>query len=190
MSDKNSKVAKRKRKTAYSIFILFWWCFHLQEVSKLKIMGKKVTRRNKCSLPNKRFSSNKCLLNTVKIVLGGVYMRKLAPARVSYRDDSLILYRVYIMTGSFHIALFESTLYVDKIHVWFKIANIRHVLPVPVYWHSNFTPIQVVVSRLHGTVARFRTGVKFSPWYNNRGELTLRWLAPAWHFVVVSCQQI
>ena len=40
----NSKVAKRKRKTAYSILILFWWCFHLQEVSKLKITGKKVTK--------------------------------------------------------------------------------------------------------------------------------------------------
>ena len=30
----------------------------------------------------------------------------------------------------------------------------------------------VVVSRLHDTVARFRTGVKFSPWCENRGELT------------------
>ena len=44
-------------------------------------------------------------------------MRKLAPARVSYQDDFLILYRVYIMTESFHISLFEGTLHVDKIHV-------------------------------------------------------------------------
>ena len=50
-------------------------------------------------------------------------MRKLAPARVSYRDDFFISYRVYIMTGSFHISLFEGTLHVDKIHVRFKIAN-------------------------------------------------------------------
>ena len=35
-------------------------------------------------------------------VLGGVYMRKLAPARLSYRHDFLISYRVY-MTGLFHI---------------------------------------------------------------------------------------
>ena len=56
--------------------------------------------------------------------LGGVYMRKLAPARVSYTDDFLISYRVYIMTGSFHISLFEGTLHVDKVHVRFKIANI------------------------------------------------------------------
>ena len=47
----------------------------------------------------------------------GVYMRKLAPARVSHRDDFLIPYRVYMMTGSFHISLFEGTLHVDKIHV-------------------------------------------------------------------------
>ena len=50
-------------------------------------------------------------------LLGGVYMRKLAPARVSYRHDFLILYRVYMMTGLFHISLFEGTLHVDKMHL-------------------------------------------------------------------------
>ena len=60
-------------------------------------------------------------------------MRKLAPARVSYQDDFLILYRVYIMIESFHILLIEGTLHVDKIQVWFKIANITHALPIPVY---------------------------------------------------------
>ena len=44
-------------------------------------------------------------------------MRKLAPVRVSYRHDFLILYRVYMMTGLFHISLFEGTLHVDKMHV-------------------------------------------------------------------------
>ena len=44
-------------------------------------------------------------------------MRKLAPTRVSYRDDFFFLYRVYMMTGSFHISLFEGTLHVDKIHL-------------------------------------------------------------------------
>ena len=38
-------------------------------------------------------------------------MRKLAPALVSYRHDFLISYRVYMMTGLFHIALFEGTLH-------------------------------------------------------------------------------
>ena len=41
--------------------------------------------------------------------LGSVYMRKLSPARVSYRRDFL--------TGSFHISLFEGTLHVVKMHV-------------------------------------------------------------------------
>ena len=67
-------------------------------------------------------------------------MRKLAPARVSHWDDFLISYRVYMMTGSFHILLFNGTFHVDKIHVWFKIANITHALPVPVYRQTDFTP--------------------------------------------------
>ena len=100
-------------------------------------------------------------------------MRKLAPARVSHWNDFLISYsRVYIMTGSCHILLFNGTFNVDKIHVWFKIANITHALSVPVYRQTNFTPKWVVVSRLDDTVARFRTGVKFSPRCENRGELT------------------
>ena len=48
---------------------------------------------------------------------GGVYMRKLAPVRVSYRHDFLISYRVYMMAGLFHISLFEGTLHVDKMQV-------------------------------------------------------------------------
>ena len=78
-----------------------------------------------------------------------------------------------------HILLFNGTFRVDKIHVWFKIANITHALPVPVYRQTDFTPKWVVVSRLHDTVARFRTGVKFSLRCENRGELTPGWLAPA-----------
>ena len=76
------------------------------------------------------------------------------------------------MTRSFHISLFEGTLHIDKIHVRLKITNITHALPVPVYRQTNFTPKRAVISRLHDTVARFRTGVKFSSRYNNRGELT------------------
>ena len=99
-------------------------------------------------------------------------MRKLVPTRVSYRDDFFISHRFHIITGSFHISLFECALHVDKIHVRFKTANITHALPVPIYRQTDFTPKRVVVSRLNDTVARFRTGVKFSPRYNNRGELT------------------
>ena len=118
-------------------------------------------------------------------------MRKLALVRVSYRDDFLISYRVYMMTGSVHILLFEGTLHIDKIHVWFKnITNVTYVLPIPVYRQTDFTPKRVVVSHLHDTAARFRAGVKFLPRYKNQGELTLGWLVPASYFVVVSCKQI
>ena len=44
-------------------------------------------------------------------------MGTLAPARVSSWDNFLISYRVYMITGSFHISLFEGTLHVDKIPV-------------------------------------------------------------------------
>ena len=101
-----------------------------------------------------------------------VYMRKLAPAPVSYRGDFLILYRVYMMMGHFMSRLFEGTLHVDKITVQSKIAKIAHALPVPVHRRTDFTPEWVVVSCLHDAVTKFRTGVKFSPWYNSRGELT------------------
>ena len=75
-----------------------------------------------------------------------------------------------MMTGPFHIPLFKGTLHVDKMHVLFKIANITHALPVlPA---DRFHTETVVVSCLHDAVARFRTGVKFSPRYKNRGELT------------------
>ena len=85
-------------------------------------------------------------------------MRKLAPARVSHWDDFLISYRVFMLIK----------------YVCFKIVRfkITHALPVPVYRQTDFTPKWVVVSRLHDTVARFRTGVKFSPRCENRGELT------------------
>ena len=56
-------------------------------------------------------------------------MKKLAPARVSYPNDFFISYRVNIMTGSFHIALFEGTLYAVKIHVRLKIANMSMRYP-------------------------------------------------------------
>ena len=111
-------------------------------------------------------------LTSVAQLLRGVYIRKLALARVSYPDEFFISYRVYIMTGSFHVSLFEGTLRVDKIHVRFKITNIMHALPVPVYQQTDFTPKLVVISRSHDTVTGFHTGLKCSPQYNNWGELT------------------
>ena len=61
-------------------------------------------------------------------VVGGVYTRKLAPARVSYWDDFFISYHVYMMTVSFHFSLVEGTLHVYKIHVWFKSQTLSFVM--------------------------------------------------------------
>ena len=111
--------------------------------------------------------------------LRGCLHEKTSPGASFIPGRLFISYRVYMITGSFHISLFEGTLHVDKIHIRFKIANITHALPVPVYRQTDFTPKHVVVSRFHVPFVRFRTGVKFSPRYNNRGELTSGWLAPA-----------
>ena len=113
-------------------------------------------------------------------------MGKLAPARVSYRDDFVISYHVYMMSGFFH----HPTSNVLKLTKPSWIDKITYALPVPVYLQTDFTPKRVVLSRLHYTVAKSRTGVKFSPRCENRGELTPGRLAPAWHFVVVSCKQM
>ena len=104
------------------------------------------------------------------------------------------------MTFWFRIAFtlrlghFEGTLHVDELHAWFKIANITHALPFPVYQQTDFTPKRLVVSLLHDTVARFSTGVKFSPRYNNRGELTPGWLDASdnilWQYHVNKCWAI
>ena len=106
-------------------------------------------------------------------------MRNLTPVRVSYRDDFLISYRIYVMTGSFYISLFEGTLHVDKYTCDSKSQTLRMRHPFQSTGRPIFTPKWVVISRLHDTTARLRTGVKFSPRYKNRGELTPGWHAPA-----------
>ena len=64
-------------------------------------------------------------------------MRKLAPARVSYQDDFLISYRVYMMTGPFHISLFEGTLHVDK----YKFDSKSQTLRMRYLFQSTGRPI-------------------------------------------------
>ena len=100
--------------------------------------------------------------------------------RIAFTRSGVISYLGYLKV---HFMLIKYTC--DS-----KSQTFTHALPVPGHRQTEFTPKRVVVSRLHDTVARFRTGVKFSPRYNNRGELTPRWLAPAWRFVVVSCKQM
>ena len=69
---------------------------------------------------------------------------------------------IYMMTLPFHISLFEGTLHVDKIHVWFKVANITHALPVPVYRQTDLTPKRVA------TVSLYAKRPDFVPEWNSR----------------------
>ena len=99
----------------------------------------------------------------------------------------------------------------DKIHVWCKIANITHALPVPVYRQTDFTPKRES-QQYHVNAKRpdfvpewnsrpgTRTGVNSRRgdsrrhdilwWYHvnkyramrgNRSELTLGWKSPQCH---------
>ena len=120
------------------------------------MQSRMAERRSAPPIPDVQDCLRPLIVDGVESLGVFTYMRKLAPARVSYRDDFFISYRVYIMTESFHISLFEGTLHGDKINVRFKIANIPHALPVPVYQQTDFTPKRVVLSRLHDAVARFR----------------------------------
>ena len=98
-------------------------------------------------------------------------MGKLAPARVSYQEDFVISYHVYIddWVISYHVYMKTES----KSQTWrpSSLTKITHALPVPVYLQTDFTPKRVVVSRLHDTAVKSRTGVKFSPRCENRGEL-------------------
>ena len=53
-----------------------------------------------CEQESRACIKRRCFEASV-LLLGGVYMRKLAPVLVSYRDDFLISYRVYMMMGHF-----------------------------------------------------------------------------------------
>ena len=126
-----------------------------------------------------KWNENKCHYYRKQPTMKGVFTWENSHRREFHTGMTFwFSYCVYMMTGSTHISLFEGTLHVDKIHLWFKIVNITHSLPVPVYRQTDVTSKRVVVSRLHDTTARFRSGVKFSPRYKNRGEVTPGWLAP------------
>ena len=80
-------------------------------------------------------------------------MGKLAPARVSYRDDFVISYHVYMMTGFFHhptsnVLKLTKPSWIDKDYVCATRSF---------YLQTDFTPKRVVVSRLHDTFAKSRT---------------------------------
>ena len=66
--------------------------------------------------------------------------------------------------------LIEDTLHIDKYTFDSKLQQLRMRYPFQ-STGRRFHTETVVVSRLHDTVVKFRTGVKFSLQYNNRGDL-------------------
>ena len=95
----------------------------------------------------------------VKCNLGGVYMGKLAVVQVSYRDDFFISYHVYMMTGSFHILLFEYTRdsKSQTLCMQYLFQSTGTLIS-----HRNKWSFHIYMIPLRD----------FLPWYNNRGELT------------------
>ena len=51
------------------------------------------------------------------VYVGGCLHEKIRTGASFIPGDFLILYPVYMMTGSFHISLFECTLHVNKLYV-------------------------------------------------------------------------
>ena len=112
-----------------------------------------------------------------------------------------IFNKLLILSRASPLALAKSIYYrfYMKVHFWFmliiytcdsKSQTLRMRYPFQSTGRRISHPKRVVISRLLDAVAKFRTGVKFSLQYNNWGELTPVWLAPAWHFVIVLCKQL
>ena len=99
-----SKVAAAvltSQRTSLSLFLFMFLFFTPAQWSFLCLTDSCFPGSFKLS--QKLFSEKPEESHAAYFSLGGVYMRKLAPARVSYRHDFLISYRVYMMTGLFHI---------------------------------------------------------------------------------------
>ena len=79
-------------------------------------------------------------------------MRKLAPARVSYRHDFFISYRVYMMAGSFQISLFEDT---------FK--RIEKSLTKPLYANNRLSSALLPIVSAYPPVQRGNNSAKGQP---------------------------
>ena len=70
-----------------------------------------------------------------------------------------------------------------------RLLEHKYALPVPDSRKSDFILEQTVVPRLHH-IGMSRTRMKISLRYSYRGECAAVWLAPAWDFVLVSCNRI
>ena len=102
-------------------------------------------------------------------------MGKLAPARVSYRDDFLISYRVYRLMSHFISLLYELHFMLIK----YKSKPKLQTLCMRYLFQSTGRPISHQNKwslRVHNIPLR---NFILLLWYNNLGKLTLEWLASA-----------
>ena len=140
---------------------------------------------------------------------GGVYMRKLAQARVSYCNDFLISYRVYWMTSSFHISLFEGIHSMVRKYMCYSKSQTLHMpLPVAVYRPTDFTlnvwlfPIEMIllwcfvpewISHL-GTSNRVNLPLRLLTW-GDHGPMQMNWhllviINQLWYIKAPSCTSL
>ena len=85
---------------------------------------------------------------------------------------------------------FEGTLHVDKIHVRFKITNITHALPVPVYWpisHRNVRSFRVYMIPLWDFVPEWNSRPGTATGVNTRRGDS-RWHDILWWYHVNKCR--
>ena len=102
--DGRRKSGKRERNSKRQAFAICYCLLPVKETNPRTFFDFHLTFSKAYSkiLYTRKVKKRKFVLGVKKAVLGGVYMRKLAPARVSYRHDFLISYRVYMTTGLFH----------------------------------------------------------------------------------------
>ena len=90
-----------------------------------------------------------------------------------------ISYRVCIMAGSFHISLFEGTLHVVKIHLRFKIANMRMRYPFQstsrLISHRNLWSFRVCMIPLRDFVPEWNSRPGTTTGVNSRRHDILWW---------------
>ena len=128
---------------------------------------------------------------------GGVYMRKLAQARVSYCNGFLISYRVYWMTSSFHISLFEGIYsMVRKYMCYSKSQTLRMRYPLqstgrPMILLWCFVPEWI--SHL-GTSNRVNLPLRLLTW-GDHGPMQMNWhllviINQVWYIKAPSCTSL
>ena len=87
-------------------------------------------------LATNHYPELRCVICT-GVTLFAPVLRLNCTALSQSESSGFLMCIINMITGSFHVLIFNGTFHVDKIHVWFKIANITHALLVPGFSHRN-----------------------------------------------------